>query len=59
MWMGAPTLAIADGPTEVHKVQIAKAYLKKAKPAAGLFPSEHFPTRRAGLGLDLSGKLDP
>jgi acyl-CoA dehydrogenase len=59
MWMGAPTLAIADGPTEVHKVQIAKAYLKKAKPAPGLFPSEHIPTRREALGLDMSGQSDP
>ncbi len=43
--MGAESLALADGPTEVHKVQVAKAYLKKAKAAAGLFPSEHIPTR--------------
>lgn len=47
MWMGIPTLALADGPTEVHKVQVAKAFLKQATPASGLFPSEHLPTRRA------------
>jgi acyl-CoA dehydrogenase len=47
MWMSVPSLALADGPTEVHKVQVAKAFLKNAKPAAGLFPSEHVPTRRA------------
>ena len=41
MWMGLPSLALADGPTEVHKVQVAKAYLKKATPAPGLFPTEH------------------
>jgi acyl-CoA dehydrogenase len=41
MWMGLPSLALADGPTEVHKVQVAKAYLKKAVPAPGLFPTEH------------------
>ena len=49
MWMGLPSLALADGPTEVHKAQVAKAYLKYAKPAAGLFPSEHIPTRLAAL----------
>jgi acyl-CoA dehydrogenase len=47
MWMGAPVMATADGPTEVHKVQIAKAYLKRAKPAEGLFPTEHIPTKTA------------
>jgi acyl-CoA dehydrogenase len=41
MWMGVPTLAIVDGPTEVHKVQVAKHFLKQAKAAPGLFPSEH------------------
>jgi acyl-CoA dehydrogenase len=49
MWMGLPSLALADGPTEVHKAQVAKAYLKNARPAPGLFPSEHIPTRLAAL----------
>ena len=47
MWMSVPSLALADGPTEVHKVQVAKAFLKGATPAPGLFPSEHLPTKRA------------
>jgi acyl-CoA dehydrogenase len=45
-WMGVPMLAVADGPTEVHKVQIANALLKSAKPAPGVFPTEHIPTKR-------------
>lgn len=45
LWMGAPMLAVADGPTEVHKVQIAKALLKQAKPAPGMFPSEYLPNK--------------
>ena len=49
-WGGAMSLALADGPTEVHKVQVAKALLKQAKPAPGLFPSEHIPTRMAATG---------
>ncbi|WP_422061556.1 acyl-CoA dehydrogenase family protein [Sphingopyxis sp.] len=49
MWMGLPAIALVDGPTEVHKVQVAKAYLKNAKPATGLFPSEHIPTRLAAI----------
>lgn len=47
LYMSVPSLALADGPTEVHKVQVAKAYLKKAKPAPGLFPSEHIPPKLA------------
>lgn len=46
MWMGAPMLAVADGPTEVHQVQVANALLKTATPAPGLFPTEHIPTKR-------------
>jgi acyl-CoA dehydrogenase len=49
MWMGVPMLAVADGPTEVHKVQVANALLKNATPAPGLFPSEHIPTKLAAL----------
>ena len=47
MYMGATWLALVDGPTEIHKIQVAKAFLRNARPAAGLFPSEHVPTRRA------------
>jgi acyl-CoA dehydrogenase len=46
MWMGAPMLAVADGPTEVHKVQIAKALMRDAKPAPGVFPTEYLPAKR-------------
>ena len=47
-WYGGHmSLAFADGPTDVHRSQLARAYLKKAKPVDGLFPSEHIPTRTA------------
>jgi acyl-CoA dehydrogenase len=46
MWMGIPMLAVADGPTEVHQVQIANALLKNAKPAPDVFPSEYIPRKR-------------
>jgi acyl-CoA dehydrogenase len=45
MWMGLPSLALADGPTEVHKVQVAKAMFKGVTPAQGMFPTDHSPTR--------------
>ncbi len=46
MMIGAEALAIADGPTEVHKITLATQLLKDYKPVDGLFPSEHLPTRR-------------
>jgi len=47
MWMSVPSLALADGPTEVHKTTIAKQLLKRYQPAEGLFPSEHVPPKLA------------
>ncbi len=44
---GHMSLAFADGPTDVHRSQLARAYLKKTTPVEGLFPSEHIPTRTA------------
>lgn len=59
LWMGAPMLAVADGPTEVHKVQIAKALLREVKPAPGVFPSEHIPTKREAARARYAHLLDP
>jgi acyl-CoA dehydrogenase len=49
MWMGVPMLSVADGPTEVHQVQIANALLKTAEATSELFPTEHIPTRTAQI----------
>jgi acyl-CoA dehydrogenase len=34
-------LGLADGPTEVHKVTLARLLLKNVEPAPDMFPSEH------------------
>jgi acyl-CoA dehydrogenase len=47
MWMSSAVLGIVDGPTEVHKVTLARQLLRDYKAADGLFPSAHLPTRRA------------
>jgi acyl-CoA dehydrogenase len=47
MLMNAYHLGLADGPTEVHKVTLARTLLRQAKPAEGLFPSTHRPAQRA------------
>ena len=46
-WMvTAESLALADGPTETHKVVVARQVLKEYQPHEGLFPNGHLPTRR-------------
>jgi acyl-CoA dehydrogenase len=39
-------LGLADGPTEVHKVTLARTLLSNATPADGLFPTTHIPAAR-------------
>ena len=48
-WMGSTALALADGPTEVHKTTVAKQTLKSYSPAPGVFPTEHIPPRREAV----------
>ncbi|GAB2857277.1 acyl-CoA dehydrogenase family protein [Nocardioides pacificus] len=46
-WAEVPQLALADGPTEVHRTTVAKQLLRGYEPAPGRFPTEHIPTRLA------------
>jgi hypothetical protein len=46
MYAGAPTMGIADGVDEVHKVTVARNVLKDYKPHEGLWPSEYLPAKR-------------
>jgi len=57
MLLGSVALGIADGPTEVHKVTVARRVLKEHEPAAGSWPSEHLPERRAEARRDLEALL--
>lgn len=43
MWMNVPWMGIVDGPTEVHKVTVARQVLRRYRPSAELFPSYHLP----------------
>ncbi len=58
LWMMAPVFGIADGPTEVHKVTVAKTVLRGYRPAPGLFPTEHLPTRVEEARQALAPLLD-
>jgi alkylation response protein AidB-like acyl-CoA dehydrogenase len=46
MYAGAPTMGIADGVDEVHKVTVARNVLKNYRPHEGLFPTEFIPAKR-------------
>jgi acyl-CoA dehydrogenase len=39
-------MGLADGPTEVHKVTLARQVLREYRPAEDLFPSGHLPRLR-------------
>ena len=47
MLLGASVLGLADGPTEVHKVTVARQVLRDHRPSGDLWPSQHRPKRLA------------
>jgi acyl-CoA dehydrogenase len=47
MVMGSYVMGIADGPTEVHKVTVAKQVLRDYQPVDDIWPSQHIPKRLA------------
>ncbi len=47
MLISAYSLGLADGPTEVHKVTLAKQLLRERHGHEGLFPSGHLPSLEA------------
>ena len=46
MYATAPTMSIADGVDEVHKVTVARNVLKGYQPHPGLWPTEYIPAKR-------------
>ena len=58
MMVAAQVMGIADGPTEVHKVTIAKQVLRDYKASDGPYPSAHLPTRRAAARERFAHLLD-
>ncbi|MFA5883666.1 MAG: acyl-CoA dehydrogenase family protein [Acidimicrobiia bacterium] len=58
MWNMIPVMGIADGPTEVHKVTVARQVLKRYQPAEGLFPSAHIPPRREAARAKFAAVLE-
>ncbi len=58
MMVAAESLAIADGPTEVHKLTLARRTLAGYQSVDTLFPSAHIPTRRAAAAARLAERLE-
>jgi acyl-CoA dehydrogenase len=54
LWSSAAIMAVVDGPTEVHKVTVAREVLKGYDPAPGLWPTAHLPTRREAARAKLA-----
>jgi acyl-CoA dehydrogenase len=46
MILGAGVMGLADGPTEVHKVTVARQLLRDYKPSDDLWPTAHLPKLR-------------
>jgi acyl-CoA dehydrogenase len=46
MWQNAVIMGLVDGPTEVHRVTVARTLLKRGRPADGLWPSEWIPAKQ-------------
>ena len=47
MLISSYVMGLADGPTEVHKVTVARQILREYEPTTDLFPSYHLPRRRS------------
>lgn len=58
MWQYVPEMGIVDGPTEVHKIVVAKDILRDVEPSEGVFPSYHTPTRLEAARKKFAAFLD-
>ena len=58
MWMAAPIMSVVDGPTEVHKVTVAREVLKDYQPSPGLWPTAHVPAKREEARRKLAAHIE-
>ena len=58
MVTSALVMGIADGPTEVHKVTVAKQVLRDYRPDNDLFPAYHLPKLREAARDQYAAELD-
>ncbi len=58
MLVGANVMALADGPTEVHKITVARQVLREHSPSDDLWPTRHLPKRLAAAREKLADHLE-
>lgn len=58
MMVSAEVMAMADGPTEVHKITVARQLLREVTPVEGLWPTGHLPTRTEAARERLAEMLE-
>ena len=58
MLVTASVMGLADGPTEVHKVTIARQILRNYRASDDLWPTEHLPKKRAAAKAKFADLLE-
>jgi acyl-CoA dehydrogenase len=58
MVLGASVLGLADGPTEVHKVTVARQVLRGYSASDDLWPTEHLPKKLAAARAKFAEHLE-
>jgi acyl-CoA dehydrogenase len=58
MMLAAAALGLADGPTEVHKVTVARQVLREHHPSGDLWPTRHLPRLREAARAKLAEYLE-
>ncbi|MCU1452018.1 MAG: acyl-CoA dehydrogenase domain protein [Acidimicrobiales bacterium] len=58
MLLGASVMGLADGPTEVHKMTVARQVLRDYKPTDDLWPTGHLPKRLAAAKAKFADHLE-
>jgi acyl-CoA dehydrogenase len=58
MILGAGVMGLADGPTEVHKVTVARQVLRDYRPSEDLWPTQYLPTLREAARAKFADYLE-
>jgi acyl-CoA dehydrogenase len=58
MMLGASVMGLADGPTEVHKVTVARQVLRDYRPSDDLWPTQHRPKLLAAARAKFAEHLE-
>jgi acyl-CoA dehydrogenase len=58
MLTAAAAMGLADGPTEVHKVTVARQVLRDHRPSDDLWPTEHLPKKVAAAKAKFAESLE-